>query len=46
MKILLLGKNGQVGWELQRSLAVLAREAQASGAWQLGVDRMLTEVLG
>ena len=23
MKILLLGKNGQVGWELQRSLAVL-----------------------
>jgi dTDP-4-dehydrorhamnose reductase len=23
MKILLLGKNGQVGWELQRSLAPL-----------------------
>ena len=23
MKILLLGKNGQVGWELQRSLNVL-----------------------
>ena len=23
MKILLLGRNGQVGWELQRSLAVL-----------------------
>lgn len=23
MKILLLGKNGQVGWELQRSLAAL-----------------------
>ena len=23
MKILLLGKNGQVGWELQRSLALL-----------------------
>ena len=23
MKILLLGKNGQVGWELQRALAVL-----------------------
>ena len=23
MKILLLGKNGQVGWELQRSLATL-----------------------
>src|SRR5690606_12953625 len=25
MKILLLGKNGQVGWELQRSLAPLGR---------------------
>ena len=25
MKILLLGKNGQVGWELQRSLAVLGQ---------------------
>ncbi|WP_367066296.1 dTDP-4-dehydrorhamnose reductase [Oryzisolibacter sp. LB2S] len=25
MNILLLGKNGQVGWELQRSLAVLGR---------------------
>ena len=24
MKILLLGKNGQVGWELQRALAPLA----------------------
>ena len=23
MKILLLGKNGQVGWELQRALSVL-----------------------
>ncbi len=23
MKILLLGKNGQLGWELQRSLAPL-----------------------
>jgi dTDP-4-dehydrorhamnose reductase len=23
MKILLLGKNGQVGWELQRSLSIL-----------------------
>ena len=23
MKLLLLGKNGQVGWELQRSLAPL-----------------------
>ena len=25
MKILLLGKNGQLGWELQRSLAPLGR---------------------
>ena len=25
MNILLLGKNGQVGWELQRSLSVLGR---------------------
>ena len=25
MKILLLGKNGQVGWELQRSLAPLGK---------------------
>jgi hypothetical protein len=25
MTILLLGKNGQVGWELQRSLAPLGR---------------------
>ena len=23
MRILLLGKNGQVGWELQRSLAIV-----------------------
>ena len=23
MKILLLGKNGQVGWELQRALSIL-----------------------
>ncbi|HBR1942568.1 sugar nucleotide-binding protein, partial [Acinetobacter baumannii] len=23
MKILLIGKNGQVGWELQRSLSTL-----------------------
>ncbi|HRI17689.1 MAG TPA: sugar nucleotide-binding protein, partial [Burkholderiaceae bacterium] len=25
MRILLLGKNGQVGWELQRALAPLAQ---------------------
>ncbi len=32
MKILLLGKNGQVGWELQRSLAVLG-EVYNVGGW-------------
>ena len=26
MKILLIGKNGQVGWELQRSLSTLGEE--------------------
>ena len=35
MKILLLGKNGQVGWELQRSLAplgeVIALDRHAPG---------------
>jgi dTDP-4-dehydrorhamnose reductase len=34
MKILLLGKDGQVGWELQRSLSVLG-EVQALGREQL-----------
>lgn len=34
MKILLLGKDGQVGWELQRSLSVLG-EVEAVGRSQL-----------
>jgi dTDP-4-dehydrorhamnose reductase len=34
MKILLLGKDGQVGWELQRSLSVLG-EVQAFGRQQV-----------
>jgi dTDP-4-dehydrorhamnose reductase len=38
MKILLLGKNGQVGWELQRSLAPLgelvALDFDTPGPWQ------------
>lgn len=38
MKILLLGKNGQVGWELQRSLAVLgeltACDFDSPGEWK------------
>ena len=39
MKILLLGKNGQVGWELQRSLAVLgdviAVDIDGAPPWRL-----------
>ena len=39
MKILLLGKNGQVGWELQRSLAVLgevvAVDIDGASPWRL-----------
>jgi len=38
MKILLLGKNGQVGWELQRSLSTLgelvALDFDTPGPWQ------------
>ncbi|MDP3084438.1 MAG: dTDP-4-dehydrorhamnose reductase [Rubrivivax sp.] len=38
MKILLLGKNGQVGWELQRSLAplgdVTALDFDSTGPWR------------
>ena len=39
MRILLLGKNGQVGWELQRSLAVLgdvvAVDVDSAPPWRL-----------
>ena len=38
MKILLLGKNGQVGWELQRSLAPLGEV--------LALDRHSTQYCG
>jgi dTDP-4-dehydrorhamnose reductase len=38
MKILLLGKNGQVGWELQRSLAPLGQV--------LALDRNSTDFCG
>ena len=38
MKILLLGKNGQVGWELQRSLAPLGE--------LLALDRYSTDFCG
>ena len=38
MKILLLGKNGQLGWELQRSLAPLGE--------LIALDRHSTEHCG
>ena len=38
MKILLLGKNGQMGWELQRSLAPLGEV--------LALDRHSTHYCG
>ncbi|PJC13264.1 MAG: dTDP-4-dehydrorhamnose reductase, partial [Comamonadaceae bacterium CG_4_9_14_0_8_um_filter_57_21] len=38
MKILLLGKNGQVGWELQRSLAPLGEV--------IALDRHSTDFCG
>jgi nucleoside-diphosphate-sugar epimerase len=37
MKILLLGKNGQVGWELQRSLSPLGEV--------IALDRQTVDVL-
>lgn len=40
MKIVLLGKNGQVGWELQRSLAPLG-QIVALGRHDLGGDLVL-----
>jgi dTDP-4-dehydrorhamnose reductase len=43
MKILLLGKNGQVGWELQRALATLgelvALDFDTPGPWQADFSR-------
>ena len=36
MNILLLGKGGQVGWELQRPFAA---------GWQAGVARMLRKTI-
>ena len=43
MKILLLGKNGQVGWELQRALAPLGElVAQLPGVHQFTLGAALT----
>lgn len=47
-RILLLGKNGQVGWELQRSLAPLAQlialDRAGASAASLGVDASVGEL--
>jgi dTDP-4-dehydrorhamnose reductase len=39
MKILLFGKGGQVGWEIQRTFGLTLPH------WQVGVNRMLAEIL-
>ncbi|WP_296191715.1 MULTISPECIES: dTDP-4-dehydrorhamnose reductase [unclassified Psychrobacter] len=46
MKILLLGKNGQVGWELQRSLAPLGELIALDRAGKDGLCGDLTDLKG
>ena len=46
MKILLLGKNGQVGWELQRSLAPLGEVIALDRAGKDGLCGDLTDLKG
>ena len=46
MKILLLGKNGQVGWELQRSLSVLGKLTALDRLGQDGLCGDLTDLDG
>ena len=46
MKILLLGKNGQVGWELQRSLAVLGEVVALDRHGRDGLCGDLTDLAG
>lgn len=46
MKILLLGKNGQVGWELQRSLAVLGQVVALDRQGADGLCGDLTDLAG
>ena len=46
MKILLLGKNGQVGWELQRSLAPLGELIALDRAGEDGLCGDLTDLEG
>ena len=46
MKILLLGKNGQVGWELQRSLAPLGELIALDRLGQDGLCGDMTDLNG
>jgi dTDP-4-dehydrorhamnose reductase len=46
MKILLLGKNGQVGWELQRSLAVLGEVVALDRHGTAGLCGDLSDLAG
>ena len=46
MKILLLGKNGQVGWELQRSLAPLGQVVALDRAGEGGLCGDLADLQG
>jgi len=46
MKILLLGKNGQVGWELQRSLAVLGEVVALDRQGSAGLCGDLADLAG
>ena len=46
MKILLLGKNGQVGWELQRSLAPLGELVALGSSGHAGLCGDLSDLAG
>lgn len=46
MKILLFGKNGQVGWELQRSLAPLGEMVALGSAGEAGLCGDFTDLEG
>lgn len=46
MKILLFGKNGQVGWELQRSLAPLGQLIALDRQGNQGMVGDLTDLSG
>ena len=46
MKILLLGKNGQLGWELQRSLSILGELVALDRLGQNGICGDLTDLNG